>query len=158
MEEKDISKDYLGNNKPLTEIFGVTLKSEYVDTQLYNIIRSVQFVLFYSHNLKNSIDIEESEGATGYYYTISNSSNRLKTYIGRIKEKNSKLPPKITLMFLDQSRIRWMRSEGFDITLEECSKVGTIGVFQDLFSLVRFIAGKDEWKMIGYCRGTEKVL
>jgi len=144
---------------PLTEIFGVTLKSEKTDKELYNIIRSIQFVLFYSHSLKSSIDITEDVGATGYFYTISNSSNGLKTYVGRVKEKYSSAAqniPKITLMFLDQARVKWMKNEGFDLTEENCAKVGTIGIFQDLFSLVRFVAGKNEWKVLGYCRG-EKI-
>jgi hypothetical protein len=143
----------------LTEVFGVRLKAERVDKELYNIIRSIQFVLFYSHSLKNSIDITEEEGATGFYYTISNSSNGLKTYVGRVKERYSSAAqntPKITLMFLDQARVRWMKNEGFELTQENCARVGTIGIFQDLFSLVRFIAGKNEWKVLGYCRG-EKV-
>jgi hypothetical protein len=134
---------------PLTEVFGVQLKSERSDTQVYNIIRSIQFVLAQSYNLKNEIEIEESLCETGrYYYTISNTSSGLKTYIGRTTRDKTRL----SFMFLDHSRIRWMKNEGFAMTDENCSKVGTIGMFQDLFSLVRFLAGKRDFKILEYCK------
>jgi len=134
--------------KPLTDIFGVQLKSEKSDTQVYNIIRSIQFVLFYSHNLKDRIEIVESESATGYYYTISNLENGLKTYVGRTKKDKTRL----AFMFLDYSRIHWMKKEGFKMTEDECATVGTIGTFEDLYSLVRFLAGKKDFKILEYCR------
>lgn len=160
MDFNNLSDNFGGDNssKPLTEVFGVKLNSEHTDTQLYNIIRSIQFILAHSHNLKERINIEETECATGYYYTITNNANNLRTYVGRTKNgKNNKISGKlseipITLMFLDQARIRWMYREGFDPTNENCARVGTIGVFEDLFSLTQFLAGKDKFKVMEYCR------
>jgi len=84
----------------------------------------------------------------GYYYTINNLENGLRVYVGRTMKDKKRL----AFMFLDYSRIKWMKTEGFEMTEGECASVGTIGVFEDLFSLVRFLAGKKDFKILEYVR------
>lgn len=134
-------------HRKLTEVNGLTLNSEFEDKDLYSKIRALQFLFLHTYHLGSALKITESKINKSYYYVIQNQDAGLVGFIGRDVATNS-----IRYLIKDQSRIKWMRAEGFELTEENFNKIGVMAKCKGMSDFILFMAGKQGYEFTGYAR------
>lgn len=135
--------------KKPTEINGLILKSEFEDKEIYDKIRSLQFLLLHTYHLGKSLEISEMKINKGYYYSIRNKSCGLVGFVGRDVETGL-----IRFMIKDFGRIKWMEKEGFDLTEENFNKIGIMANCKTINDFILFIAQKSGYEFSGYAKSS----
>jgi hypothetical protein len=134
------------DNAKLTEIYGVKLKSEFADPKIYEAVRTVQHLLAQVHNARKDIKILEMNFKKHFVYEISHVGNNLVGYIARNIKSD-----RIIYLVLDKSRMKWMELEGFELTPENCQKVGTLARIKTATGFANFLGKNPDYAIMGYC-------
>jgi hypothetical protein len=133
----------------LTNVCGITLKSEHADPVLYNAIRSLQFLFLHTYKLWDHLTIEENYYGKTFLYLIENKKLGLRGYVGRDIEKRQ-----IKFLAIDKGRERWMVREGFDPgDPDVAGKIGIMMVLPTMNDFILFLAGRAGWEYKEYLRG-----
>jgi hypothetical protein len=132
----------------LTEVNGLTLDSEFADPELYDRIRSLQFLFLHTYKLGAALKILEVQmKKRGFYYAISNQESNLFGFVGRdVKTKE------IFYLVKDWSRLKWLREEGFEPNEENYQKVGVMAKCKRMEDFILFMANQKGFDFVGYAK------
>lgn len=132
----------------LTEVNGLTLDSQFADPELYDRIRSLQFLFLHTYKLGPSLKILEVQmKKRGFYYAISNNEHNLFGFVGRdLKTKE------IFYLVKDWSRLAWMKAEGFELTEENYQEVGVMAKCKRMEDFILFMANQKGYDFVGYAK------
>ena len=132
----------------LTEINGLALKSEFEDKEIYQAMRSLQFLFLHTYKMGGALRVIEAKIKGNYFYVIENQELGLMGFVGRgAKNKN-----KICYAIKDRGRVKWAIEEGFDPTDEILNKIGVFAKCKGMNDFILFMAGKTGYEFSGYIR------
>jgi len=131
-----------------TEVNGLKLESEFLDPEIYQRIRSLQFLFLHTYQLGNALQILEVKmKRRGFYYAISNQEAQLFGFVGRdVKTKE------IFYLVKDWSRLHWMHLEGFEPTEENYQNVGVMAKCQSINDFILFMSAQKGFEFSGYAK------
>lgn len=131
-----------------TEINGLTLESEFLDKEIYERIRSLQFLFLNTYQMGGALQILEVKmKRRGFYYAISNKDAQLFGFVGRdVKTKE------IFYLVKDYGRLKWMMLEGFEPTEENYQKVGIMAKCKTINDFILFMAAQKGYDFMGYAK------
>jgi hypothetical protein len=132
----------------LTEINGLKLESEFQDNEIYQRIRSLQFLFLHTYKMGGALKILEVKmKKRGFYYAISNNEHNLFGFVGRdVKTKE------IFYLVKDWGRLRFMRLEGFELNEENYQEVGVMAKCKRMEDFILFMANKKGFDFVGYAK------
>lgn len=132
----------------LTEINRLALKSEFEDKEIYQTMRSLQFLFLHTYKMGGALRVIEAKIKGNYFYVIENQELGLMGFVGRgSKDKN-----KICFTIKDKSRVKWAANEGFELTDELLNKIGIFAKCKAMNDFILFMAGKTGYEFTGYIR------
>jgi hypothetical protein len=134
--------------RQLTEVNGLTLNSEFGDPELYDKIRSLQFLFLHTYKMGAALKVLEVKmRRRGFYYAISNQENNLFGFVGRdLKTKE------IFYLVKDWGRLTWLRLEGFELTEENYQSVGVMAKCARMEDFILFMANQKGYDFVGYAK------
>jgi hypothetical protein len=127
----------------LTEVNGLKLESEFADNEIYQRVRSIQFLLLHTYKLGNDLKITETKLRHGYFYTITNQSEQLNGFVGRDVRTGQ-----IEYMVKDWSQIKRMLLEGFELTEENYALNRVIVKCKTINDFILFVAKQKGYKFM----------
>lgn len=134
--------------RKLTEINGLKLESEFLDAEIYDRIRSLQFLFLHTYKLGGALKILEVRmQKRGFYYAISNQDANLFGFVGRDSKTKE-----IYYLVKDWSKIRWMRAEGFELNEENYQKIGVMAKCARMEDFILFMANQKGYDFAGYAK------
>jgi len=134
--------------RELTEVNGLKLESEFLDKELYQKIRSLQFLFLHTYKFGDALKVMEVRmKKRGFYYAISNQDAQLFGFVGRDLETKE-----IFYLVKDWGRLRWLKQEGFDLTEENYQSVGVMAKCKRMEDFILFMANQKGYDFVGYAK------
>lgn len=134
--------------RELTEINGLKLRSEFLDRELYQKIRSLQFLFLHTYKFGDALKVIEVQmKKRGFYYAISNQDAQLFGFVGRDPQTKE-----IFYLVKDWGRVHWMRAEGFAETEENYQSVGVMAKCKSMNDFILFLANQKGYDFVGYAK------
>lgn len=132
----------------LTEINGLKLESEFADNEIYQRIRSLQFLFLHTYKMGSALQILEVKmKRRGFYYAISNKEAQLFGFVGRDQKTKE-----IYYLVKDWGRLRFMMLEGFEPTEENYQAVGIMAKCKTINDFILFMAAQKGFDFSGYAK------